>query len=98
MFQIRWGIVSEKLPVSWGNDSEKSHGGTAFLRRLVASLPRDARVINVDWNETSEFGPPPRQRVPRTRFLRDAHRAGLRLVTARTILPHQYFLILRRAR
>ena len=23
------------------------HGGTAFLRRLVASLPRDARVINV---------------------------------------------------
>jgi len=24
--------------------------------------------------------------------------AGLRLVTARTILPHQYFLILRRAR
>jgi SAM-dependent methyltransferase len=73
------------------------HGGTAFLRRLVASLPRDARVINVDWNETSEFGPPPRQRVPRTRFLRDARRAGLRLVTARTILPHQYFLILRRA-
>jgi len=74
------------------------HSGTAFLRRLVASLPRDARVINVDWNETSEFGPPPRQRVPRTRFLRDARRAGLRLVTARTILPHQYFLILRRAR
>lgn len=25
MFQIRWGIVSEKLPASWGNDSEKSH-------------------------------------------------------------------------
>ena len=67
------------------------HGGTAFLRRLVASLPRDASVINVDWNETSEFGPPPRQRVPRTRFLRDARRAGLRLVTERTILPHQYF-------
>jgi SAM-dependent methyltransferase len=61
------------------------HGGTAFLRRLVISLPRDARVINVDWNETSEFGPPPRQRVPRTRFLRDARRAGLRLVTTRTI-------------
>jgi hypothetical protein len=24
MFQIRWGIVSEKLPARWGNDSEKS--------------------------------------------------------------------------
>lgn len=29
MFQIRWGIVSEKLPPSWGNDSEKSQRGGA---------------------------------------------------------------------
>jgi hypothetical protein len=36
--------------------------------------------------------------VPRTRFLRDARRAGLRLGTERRILPHQYFLVLRRAR
>ena len=74
------------------------HGASAFLRRLVASLPRGARVINVDWNEDSEFGPPPRRRVPRTRFLRDARRAGLRLVADRPLLPHQYFLELRRAR
>jgi len=73
-------------------------GGAGFLRRLVAALPRGARVINVDWNETSEFGPPPRRRVPRARFLRDARRAGLRLVAERTVLPHQYFLVLRRAR
>ena len=74
------------------------HGGAAFLRRLVAALPRDARVINVDWNEDSEFGPPPRRRIPRARFLRDARRAGLRLVADRPLLPHQYFLELRRAR
>ncbi|HET7343367.1 MAG TPA: methyltransferase domain-containing protein [Methylomirabilota bacterium] len=74
------------------------HGGTAFLRRLVAALPRGARVINVDWNESSEFGPPPRRRVPRARFLRDARRAGLKLVGERAILPHQYFLVLRRDR
>jgi SAM-dependent methyltransferase len=73
------------------------HGGSAFLRRLVAALPRGARVINVDWNETSEFGPPPRRRVSRARFLRDARRAGLRLVAERAVLPHQYFLVLRRA-
>src|ERR671918_1919871 len=72
------------------------HGGAAFLRRLVARLPRGARVINVDWNEDTEFGPPPKRRVPRARFLRDARRAGLRLVAERSFLPHQYFLELRR--
>ena len=74
------------------------HGGAAFLRRLVSRLPRGARVINVDWDETSEFGPPPKRRVPKARFLRDARKAGLKLVSERTFLPHQYFLVLRRAR
>lgn len=74
------------------------HGGAAFLRRMVKRLARGARVINVDWDETSEFGPPPKRRVPRARFLRDARRAGLRLVAERAFLPHQYFLELRRAR
>jgi len=74
------------------------HEGAAFLRRLVSRLPRGARVINVDWDETSEFGPPPKRRVPKARFLRDARKAGLKLVSERTFLPHQYFLVLRRAR
>jgi len=58
----------------------KSEDGKDFLRRLVRRLPRGARVINVDWSEESEFGPPPKRRVPRARFLRDARRAGLTLV------------------
>jgi ubiquinone/menaquinone biosynthesis C-methylase UbiE len=74
------------------------HGGTAFLRRLVSRLPRGARVINVDWNEDTEKGPPAKRRVSRARFVRDARRAGLRLVADRAVLPHQYFLELRRAR
>ena len=74
------------------------HGGAAFLRRLVSRLARGARVINVDWNEETEFGPPPKRRVPRARFLRDARRAGLKLVGERSFLPHQYFLELRRGR
>jgi predicted methyltransferase len=74
------------------------HGRIGFLRRLVAALPRNARVVNIDWDEKTEFGPPPRRRVPRARFLRDARRAGLRLVADRRLLPHQYFLVLRRAR
>jgi ubiquinone/menaquinone biosynthesis C-methylase UbiE len=74
------------------------HRGPAFLRRLVRRLGPGARVVNVDWDEHAEFGPPPRRRVPRARFLRDARRAGLRLVADRAFLPHQYFLELRRAR
>jgi ubiquinone/menaquinone biosynthesis C-methylase UbiE len=74
------------------------HGGAAFLRRMVKRLARGARVVNVDWNEESEFGPPPKRRVSRARFLRDARRAGLRLVAERAFLPHQYYLELRRAR
>lgn len=74
------------------------HGRAAFLRRLVSRLRRGARVINVDWNEDSEFGPPPKRRVPRALFLRDARRAGLKLVAERSFLPHQYFLELRRTR
>jgi predicted methyltransferase len=74
------------------------HGRVAFLHRLVAALPKNARVVNVDWDEETEFGPPPRRRIPRARFLRDARRAGLRLVADRPLLPHQYFLVLRRAR
>jgi len=71
------------------------HRAPAFLRHLRAALPRGARVINVDWNEDSEFGPPPGRRIPRARFLRDARRAGLRFVADRKVLPHQYFLELR---
>jgi predicted methyltransferase len=74
------------------------HGRVAFLRRLVAELPRHARVVNVDWDEKTDFGPPARRRVSRARFLRDARRAGLSLVADRPLLPHQYFLVLRCAR
>lgn len=72
--------------------------GAAFLRRLVPRLARHARVVNIDWHEQSEWGPPHRRRVPRARFLRDARRAGLRLIGEHRFLPHQYFFVLRRAR
>ena len=74
------------------------HEGAAFLRRLVPTLTRDACVVNIDWAEQSEWGPPARRRVPRVRFLRDARRAGLRLIAEHRFLPHQYFFVLRRTR
>jgi ubiquinone/menaquinone biosynthesis C-methylase UbiE len=74
------------------------HGGVAFLRRLASRLKRGARVVNVDWDEATEKGPPAKRRISRAKFLRDARRAGLRFVADRAVLPHQYFLELRRAR
>ena len=38
------------------------HDGVGFLRRLASRLPRNARVINVDWNEDTEKGPPAKRR------------------------------------
>jgi SAM-dependent methyltransferase len=74
------------------------HGGVAFLRRLASRLPRGARLINVDWDETTEKGPPMKRRISRSRFARDARRAGWRFIADRAVLPHQYFLEFRRAR
>src|SRR4029453_780908 len=41
MFQNRWGIVSEKVPTSWGNDSEKSQG-QQLVRMRSSSYSVDA--------------------------------------------------------
>ncbi len=54
--------------------------------------------MNIDWNEHSKFGPPSRRRVPRARSLRDARWAGLTQAGERSVLPHQYFVVRRRAR
>ena len=73
--------------------------GVAFLRRVGRTLARDGRLANVDFaKRETEVGPPVEHRVAREAFLRDARRAGLSLVAEHAFLPHQYFLILRRAR
>jgi hypothetical protein len=43
-------------------------------------------------------GPPLERRVAPETFIRAARGAGLRLIRARDLLPHQYFLVLERAR
>lgn len=73
--------------------------GPAFLRRLVRALRPGGRLANVDFHRReTPVGPPVEHRVAREAFLRDARRAGLRLVGERDFLPYQYFLILRRRR
>lgn len=73
--------------------------GVAMLRLLRRKLRRGGRIVNVDFHERElPVGPPPDHKVPRATVLRDARRAGLRLVREETFLPYQYLLVLAAAR
>lgn len=70
----------------------------AFLRRVARALAPRGRLAVVEWDaRETPMGPPPRRRVPREAMLRDARRAGLVPAAEHRFLPHQYFVVLRRA-
>jgi ubiquinone/menaquinone biosynthesis C-methylase UbiE len=72
-------------------------GGSGYLRRLARLLRAGGRLVNVDFHRReTPVGPPVERRIAREAFLRDAGRAGLRLVREVTFLPYQYCLVLRR--
>jgi len=69
--------------------------GTAYLKRVMRALKPGGRVANIDFHKReTPVGPPVAHRVAREDFLKHAEAAGLKIVTERTFLPHQYFLIL----
>lgn len=71
------------------------HGGPRYLRRLRRLLRPGGRLVNVDFHRReTPVGPPVERRVARETFLRDARRAGFRLVREATFLPYQYCLVL----
>jgi len=71
-------------------------GGPRYLRRLARLLRAGGRFVNVDFHRReTPVGPPLERRISREAFLRDARRAGFRLVREATFLPYQYCLVLR---
>jgi len=73
--------------------------GPALLRRLARSLVPRGRVVNIDWDtRETPVGPPLERRIPSKAFVRAARRAGLALMGERSLLSHQYFLVLGRRR
>ena len=71
--------------------------GPAFLRRIRLLLRPRGRLVAVDFHDRdTPVGPPPRRRISRERFLKDARGAGLRLRAEADFLPYQYLVILAR--
>jgi ubiquinone/menaquinone biosynthesis C-methylase UbiE len=70
-------------------------GGPRYLRRLRQLLRPGGRLVNVDFHRReTPVGPPLERRVAREVFLREARRAGFRLVREASFLPYQYCLVL----
>jgi ubiquinone/menaquinone biosynthesis C-methylase UbiE len=70
--------------------------GLDYLRRLARALKPGGRIVNVDYHKReTPVGPPLPHRVAREDFLETAGRAGLVMVEEKTLLPYQYFLVLK---
>lgn len=70
--------------------------GVLYLRRLAEALRPGGRLVNIDFHKReTPIGPPLEHRIAREEFLRQARAAGLGMVDEPTLLPYQYFVILR---
>jgi len=68
--------------------------GVAYLRRLVRSLRKGGRLVNIDFHKRElPVGPPVEHKVSREEFLTFAESAGLVLKAEHQFLPYQYFLV-----
>lgn len=67
----------------------------AYLTRLRRALAPGGRLAIVDFHKEAPVGPPAGMKLAREEVLAEAERAGFRLETEHTFLPHQYFLVFR---
>lgn len=65
-----------------------------YLQRLAYALSDNGRVINIDFREDADFGPPPSHRIARRDFLEQARRADYEIKREEEFLEQQYFIVL----
>jgi SAM-dependent methyltransferase len=68
-----------------------------YFRQLQNSLKPDGRVAIIDFRMDSPVGPPRAARIAPEVVKSEMQAAGYRLAEEHEFLPHQYFLVLRRA-
>lgn len=70
--------------------------GPAYLARLARSLAPGGRVVNIDYvKRETPVGPPLAHRLAREQFLAEAGKAGLEVAAELSLLPYQYFVVLK---
>ena len=70
--------------------------GVAYLRRAARALKPGGRLINIDFQKReTPVGPPVAHRIAREEFLARAGEAGLTVVAEPTLLPYQYFMVMK---
>jgi ubiquinone/menaquinone biosynthesis C-methylase UbiE len=69
----------------------------AYLARIARLLRPDGRFVNIDFHKADlPAGPPPEHKLSREEFLALVPAAGLHVASESDLLPHQYFVVMRR--
>jgi len=77
---------------TWHHIDERPH----YLTLLKRMLRPGGKIAIVDFHKRPlPFGPPLEMKIAREEVIKEMDRAGLRLATEHTFLPHQYFLVFR---
>ncbi len=69
-----------------------------YFRNLKDALKPGGRIAIIDFNQSSQMGPPKSARVPPERVKAELNQAGYTLVKEPAFLPNQYYLIFQPAK
>ncbi len=64
-----------------------------YLKNLKTCLNLQAKVVDIDFNQSSPMGPPLKHRLSEVEVINEFKQAGFKLIAKETFLPNQYFLI-----
>ena len=65
----------------------------AYLRKLKSYLKPGGRIAVIDFNETTEMGPPKAERISAAQLKQEFEKAGYAVIRDNKFLPDQNFVI-----